>query len=274
MLAQRFAGLLPDLAEDEALESAAMLSLVGKFDPAQWARRVMRAPHHSASAVAMVGGGNPPRPGEISLAHHGILFLDELPEYPRLALEALREPLESGRVTISRAARQAEFPARFQLIAAMNPCPCGHLGDRSRACRCSADAVARYQARLSGPLLDRIDLRVEVLSVSPAELAAAPGGPSSAEVAARVALARQRQLRRQGKLNAELDAADIDQHCQPSAAASSFMQAAAARLGWSSRSYHRVLRVARSLADLAGQDGVDVAQVAEAIQLRRALPGG
>jgi magnesium chelatase family protein len=273
MLAQRFAGLLPDLQEDEALESAAVLSLAGKFDQAHWARRVTRAPHHSASAVAMVGGGSPPRPGEISLAHHGVLFLDELPEFARLALEALREPLESGRVTISRAARHAEFPARFQLIAAMNPCPCGHLGDRHQACRCSADAVARYQARLSGPLLDRIDLRVEVLAVSPQELAAAPSGPTSAEVAQRVALARQRQLQRQGRLNAELGAAELDQHCAPTPAASAFMQNTAQRLGWSSRSYHRVLRVARSMADLAGAAHIDVAQVAEAIQLRRALPG-
>jgi magnesium chelatase family protein len=273
MLAQRFAGLLPDLGEDEALESAAVLSLAGKFDPQRWAERVTRAPHHSASAVAMVGGGSPPRPGEISLAHHGVLFLDELPEFPRLALEALREPLESGRVTISRAARHAEFPARFQLIAAMNPCPCGHLGDRSHACRCSADAVARYQARLSGPLLDRIDLRVEVLSVSPQELAAAPSGPSSAEVAARVARARLRQQRRQGQLNAELAGAELDRFCAPTPSAVNFMQGAAARLGWSSRSYHRVLRVARSLADLADADSIDVAHVAEAIQLRRALPG-
>jgi magnesium chelatase family protein len=273
MLAQRFASLLPELGEEEALESAAVLSLAGKFDNTRWARRVTRAPHHSASAVAMVGGGSPPRPGEISLAHHGILFLDELPEFPRLALEALREPLESGRVTISRAARHAEFPARFQLVAAMNPCPCGHLGDRHHPCRCSADAISRYQAKLSGPLLDRIDLRVEVLSVTPQELAAAPQGPASAEIAARVAAARQRQLDRQGRLNAELVAAELDQHGQPSAAASAFLQSAAARLGWSSRSYHRVQRVARSIADLAGSSDIDTAHVAEAIQLRRALPG-
>jgi magnesium chelatase family protein len=221
----------------------------------------------------MVGGGSPPRPGEISLAHHGVLFLDELPEFARLALEALREPLESGRVTISRAARHAEFPARFQLIAAMNPCPCGHLGDRRQACRCTADTIARYQARLSGPLLDRIDLRVEVLAVSPQELAAAPSGPTSAEVAERVALARQRQRQRQGKLNAELGAAELDLHCAPAPAATAFMQNAAQRLGWSSRSYHRVLRVARSLADLTGAERIDVTHVAEAIQLRRALPG-
>jgi magnesium chelatase family protein len=273
MLAQRLAGLLPPLPEDEALESAAVLSLAGKFEPERWAARITRAPHHSASSVAMVGGGSPPRPGEISLAHHGILFLDELPEFPRLALEALREPLESGRVTISRAARQAEFPARFQLIAAMNPCPCGHLGDRQQPCRCSPDAIQRYQGRLSGPLLDRIDLRVEVLAVPARELSAAPTGPSSAEVAERVAAARARQLSRQGKLNALLESGDFEQHCPVTPAAQAFLESAAARLGWSNRSYHRVLRVARSVADLADILVIDVAQVAEAIQMRRALPG-
>ncbi|MEY4754704.1 MAG: hypothetical protein RJA44_2379, partial [Pseudomonadota bacterium] len=273
MLAQRFAGLLPPLNPDEALESAALCSLAGRFDPQQWGRRVQRSPHHSASAVALVGGGSPPRPGEISLAHHGTLFLDELPEFPRAALEALREPLETGRVTISRAARQAEFPARFQLIAAMNPCPCGHLGDRSHACRCSPEAVARYQGRLSGPLLDRIDLRVEVLSVSPQELAAAPDGESSSAIAARVAQARALQLERQGCPNALLNGSALDQHTACAEAATQFLQAAASRLGWSSRSFHRVLRVARSVADLAGSARIEVSHIAEAIQLRRALPG-
>ena len=160
MLAQRFAGLLPPMDEDEALQSAAIASLGGTFQLAHWGQRPTRAPHHSASAVALVGGGSPPRPGEISLAHEGVLFLDELPEFPRAALEALREPLESGHITISRAAQRAEFPARFQLIAAMNPCPCGYLGSRVRACRCTPDQVARYQGKLSGPLLDRIDLHV------------------------------------------------------------------------------------------------------------------
>ena len=190
MLAQRFAGLLPPMTPDEALESAAVLSLNGDFRAERWRQRVLRSPHHSASAVALVGGGSPPRPGEISLAHHGVLFLDELPEFPRVALEGLREPLESGRIVISRAARQAEFPARFQLLAAINPCPCGHLGNPLRSCRCTPDSIARYQGRISGPLLDRIDLQVEVPAVAPESLSAAANGETSAEVAARVARAR------------------------------------------------------------------------------------
>ena len=162
MLAQRFAGLLPAMTVEEALESAAVASLGGRFSLAHWAQRPTCSPHHTASAVALVGGGSPPRPGEISLAHHGVLFLDELPEFPRAALEALREPLETGTITISRAARRSEFPARFQMIGAMNPCPCGYLGSTQKACRCTPDQVARYQGKLSGPLIDRIDLHVEV----------------------------------------------------------------------------------------------------------------
>jgi len=248
-----------------------VLSLNGDFDTARWRQRVLRAPHHSASSVALVGGGSPPRPGEISLAHHGVLFLDELPEFPRAALEALREPLESGRIVISRAARQAEFPARFQLIAAMNPCPCGHLGSPLRACRCTPDATARYQGRISGPLLDRIDLQVEVPAVSPQTLASVPDGETSAVVAARVALARERQLARQGYRNAELAGEALDAHCALDAAASKFLQTAAARLGWSARGFHRVLRIARSAADLSGSANVQLAHVAEAIQYRRVL---
>ncbi len=175
-----------------------MLSLNREFKVEQWRQRVFRAPHHSSSSVALVGGGSPPRPGEVSLAHHGVLFLDELPEFPRTALEALREPLENGRILISRAARHAEFPARFQLVAAMNPCPCGHLGSPLQACRCTPDAVARYQGRISGPLLDRIDLRVEVPAASPQTLAAAPDGEPSAVIATRVRAARERALLRQG----------------------------------------------------------------------------
>ena len=271
MLAQRFCALLPPLTQDEALESAAVLSLNGDFDPARWRQRTLRAPHHSASSVALVGGGSPPRPGEVSLAHHGVLFLDELPEFPRAALEALREPLESGRIVVSRAARQAEFPARFQLVAAMNPCPCGHLGSALRACRCTPDAVARYQGRISGPLLDRIDLQVEVPAVAPQALAAAAQGEGSAEVAERVAKARERQVQRQGLRNADLAGAAIDTHCALDAAASAFLQSAAARLGWSARSFHRVLRVARSVADLGGAASITLPHLAEAIQYRRVL---
>lgn len=271
MLAHRFVGLLPPLSQDEALESAAVLSLNGGFKPERWAVRPIRQPHHSASSVALVGGGSPPRPGEISLAHHGVLFLDELPEFQRAALEALREPMETGRITISRAARQAEFPARFQLIAAMNPCPCGHLGSPLRACRCTPDAVLRYQGRISGPLLDRIDLQLEVPAVPPGTLAAAPDGEPSAQIAERVVRARQRAWARQGCTNAQLSGALVDEHCALDEAGLRFLQAAAARLGWSARSYHRVLRMARTAADLAQSDAIQVSHLAEAIQYRRVL---
>ena len=271
MLAQRFAGLLPALSQDEALESAAVLSLTGAFAHERWGRRVLRSPHHTASSVALVGGGSPPRPGEISLAHHGVLFLDEFPEFQRAALEALREPLETGRIVISRAARQAEFPARFQLIAAMNPCPCGHLGSPLRACRCTPDAVAKYQGRISGPLLDRIDVQVEVPAVPPEALSAAPDGEPSAVIAVRVARARDLALVRQGGLNAALSGDLLDQHCALDAAASKFLQTAAARLGWSARGFHRVLRVARTIADLGDSDNITTSHLAEAIQSRRML---
>jgi len=274
MLAQRFGGLLPPLTQGEALESAAVLSLTGDFRAERWRQRALRAPHHSASSVALVGGGSPPRPGEISLAHHGVLFLDELPEFPRMALEALREPLESGRIVISRAARQAEFPARFQLLAAMNPCPCGHLGNPLRNCRCTPDAIARYQGRISGPLLDRIDLQVEVPAVAPESLGAREETVTSAVVASRVALARERQLARQACRNAELAGESLTAHCALDGTASKFLQSAAARLGWSARSYHRVLRIARSIADLGGAQTVQVTHLAEAIQYRRVLTVG
>jgi magnesium chelatase family protein len=224
--------------------------------------------------VALVGGGSPPRPGEISLAHHGVLFLDEWPEFPRAALEALREPLETGRITISRAARQAEFPARFQLVAAMNPCPCGHAGSPLRVCRCSPQAVARYQGRLSGPLLDRVDLQVEVPAVPPEVLAAAPDGEAGAMVAERVAKAQACQAARQDGSNALLDSAALDRHAAPDEAAARFLQTASTRLGWSARGQHRALRVARTIADLAGAERIAVGHVAEAIQYRRVLVAG
>jgi len=274
MLAQRFCALLPPLSEAEALESAAVQSIANHFAPERWAQRVLRAPHHSASSVALVGGGSPPRPGEISLAHNGVLFLDELPEFPLSALEALREPLESGRITVSRAARQAEFPARFQLLAAMNPCPCGYHGSALRACRCTPDAIARYQGRISGPLLDRIDIQVEVPNLAPEALAAAPDGEASAVIAGRVARARAFALRRQGCVNAALQGAALDAHAALEAAAQRFLHGAAARLGWSARGFHRVLRIARTIGDLSGAAPgapLQVAHVAEAIQLRRVL---
>ena len=277
MLAQRLPGLLPPLDEEEALASAALLGLsTSRVDTVPFGLRPVRAPHHTASAVALVGGGSPPRPGEISLAHGGVLFLDETPEFPRAALEALREPLESGRITISRAARQASFPARFQLVAAMNPCPCGWLGapaGLSKSCRCTPDAVARYQGKLSGPLLDRIDLQVEVLASSAAELMALPDGESSATVALRVAAARQRQTDRQGQANALLEAGQIDAICQLDDAAARFVRGAAQKLGWSGRRLHRCLKVARTIADLAGSDTITTAHAAEALQLQRVLSG-
>ncbi|OYY91121.1 MAG: ATP-dependent protease [Polaromonas sp. 28-63-22] len=271
MLAQRFAGLLPDMTTQEALESAAVASLGGRFSLDRWAVRPTCSPHHTASAVALVGGGSPPRPGEISLAHRGVLFLDELPEFPRAALEALREPLESGMITISRAAQRAEFPARFQLVAAMNPCPCGYLGSLLRACRCSPDQVARYQGKLSGPLLDRIDLHVEVGSLAADELVNAPPGEATAAIRVRVVRARDRATARQGSSNQALEGQAIDAQCHLDESAAKFLNTAAARLGWSGRGIHRCLKVARTIADLAGARTVQVTHVAEAVQYRRAL---
>lgn len=281
MLAQRLAGLLGPMSDDEALASAAVHSLnAAGFDMAGWGRRPVRAPHHTASAVALVGGGSPPRPGEISLAHGGVLFLDELPEFPRAALESLREPLENGCITISRAARRATFPADFQLVAAMNPCPCGWLGaapSSAHSCRCTPDAVARYRARLSGPLLDRIDLRIDVPAVRPSALLGLPEGEPSAVVAARVAGARARALARQGSPNAVLDAATLGDVVPREAAADRLLQQAADRLGLTGRGLHRVLRVALTIGDLqaAGVGGaapatmtMTAAHVAEALQYR------
>ena len=272
MLAQRLPALLPPLAPDEALCSAALLGLAGQFDPARWTAPPLRSPHHGASAAALIGGGSGAQlhPGEVSLAHGGVLFLDEWPEFGRDALEALREPLESGRVVVTRARARAEFPARFQLVAAMNPCACGWHGHALRACRCSAAQLARYRARLSGPLLDRIDLQVELSDVAADALLQLPRGEPSAAVAARVAAARQRQHARQGTLNAQLAGAALDTHAALAPDTARWFAAALERLGWSARAAHRTLRVARSIADLAGDTAVARAALAEAMQYRLA----
>lgn len=271
MLAQRFADLLPPMSDDEALEAAAIASLAGRFTPERWRQRPTASPHHTASAVALVGGGSPPRPGEISQSHHGVLFLDEFPEFARSALEALREPLETGQITIARAAQRCEFPARFQLVAAMNPCPCGHWGSTVQRCRCTPDKVARYQARISGPLLDRIDLHVEVGALPPQELLAARSGEASDTVRERVVQARALALQRQGSANHQLQGQALDDHLGLSPEALAFAHKAAARLGWSARSTHRALKVARTIADLAGSAAVETGHVAEAMQYRRVL---
>jgi magnesium chelatase family protein len=270
MLAQRLAGILPGMTEDEALETAAVRSLAGRgFRVEDWRQRPFRSPHHTASAIALVGGGGRPRPGEISLAHNGVLFLDELPEFDRDVLEVLREPLESGHIVISRAGRQAEFPARFQLVAAMNPCPCGHLGDAAATCRCTPDRVMAYRSRISGPLLDRIDLHVEVPRVAMEDIARAVPAESSASVAARAAEARARQVARQGRSNARLGGSSMAQAVRAEQSALALLGSAVERLALSARAYHRVLRVARTIADLAGSECVAAGHVAEAVTLRQ-----
>ena len=260
------------MTEAEAIETAAVESVLGiKPDPGRWRRRPFRAPHHTASAAALVGGGSDPRPGEVSRAHNGVLFLDELPEFKRSVLEVLREPLESGRITISRAGAQADFPARFQLVAAMNPCPCGYLGDPAADCACSAERVAAYRGRISGPLLDRIDMRIEV-GRPPKEAfrgGATSGEPSKA-VRRRVVAAAERQRQRRGCRNAQLAGQGLEKYCALDTGGWRLLDAAAERLALSVRAYHRVLRVARTIADLAGADTITPPQVAEALAFRGA----
>lgn len=272
MLASRLPGLLPAMTGSEALEAAAVQSLAhGGLRVGQFGRRPYRAPHHTASGVALVGGGSDPRPGEISLAHHGVLFLDELPEFDRKVLEVLREPLEAGRIQISRATRQAEFPARFQLVAAMNPCPCGYHGHPAGRCKCTPEQISRYRGKLSGPLLDRIDLLLEVPALPQSDLQAPANGENSAAVQARVQQARDKQLARQGVANAQLTTQAIDRHCRPDAAGEAMLAKAMERLNLSARAYHRILRVARTIADLAGAEQIMTTHLAEAIQFRRAF---
>jgi magnesium chelatase family protein len=290
MLAQRLPGLLPNLQGVEALDVAAIASVsAAGFAAEHYGRRPFRAPHHTASASAIIGGGRHIRPGEVSLAHGGVLFLDELPEFNRSVLESLREPLESGVVAIARASMQVQYPARFQLVAAMNPCPCGFLGEPTATCRCTPPEIARYRARISGPLLDRIDLRVAVPALASEELLEDPpesARMTTAEAASLVAAARARQMQRAGRLNAGLGGADLREHCRIDRAGKRLMAQARASLALSARGMHRVLRVARTIADLAELAGLDAPRsrspaadpsvismqhLAEAVQLRRAL---
>jgi len=271
LLASRLPGLLPPLDEHEALEVAAIQSVSGQAPLNSWPQRPFRHPHHSASGPALVGGSSRPQPGEITLAHHGVLFLDELPEFERRVLEVLREPLESGEIVIARARDKVRFPARFQLVAAMNPCPCGYLGDPTGRCRCSTEQIQRYRNKLSGPLLDRIDLHLTVARET-TTLDNRPSGETSADVAARVATAREVQQRRQGCANAFLDLEGLRRHCPLQAADQAWLESACERLSLSLRAAHRLLKVARTLADLEGAGSIARAHLAEALQYRPASP--
>lgn len=272
MLAERLPGLLPPLTDAEALESAAVASVSSQgLQPDHWKLRPFRAPHHTASAVALVGGGSQPQPGEISLAHNGVLFLDELPEFDRRVLEVLREPLESGQIMISRAARQARFPARFQLVAAMNPCPCGYLGESSGRCHCTSEQVRRYRHRVSGPLLDRIDLHIEVpnlrselLNQDPAEQK-----PDSLTIRSKVERALKQQMQRAGKTNSALNNQELNRDCALDHAGRVLLESALNRFGLSARAMHRILKVARTIADLEEQPDINERHVSEAIGYRR-----
>jgi magnesium chelatase family protein len=272
MLAARLPSILPPLTEAQALESVAVISISDtEFDAMHWLTPPYRAPHHTASAAALVGGGSNPKPGEISLAHNGTLFLDELPEFDRKVLEVLREPLETGHITISRATRQADFPARFQLIAAMNPCPCGYLGDISGRCHCSSEQVARYRGKISGPLLDRIDMHLEVPRVSHEVLrkGSPEGEESSASIRLRVIKARNRAMARSGKANSALSPAEIKQFCTLSEQGHQLLEQAMNSLGLSHRAYHRILKLARTIADLAASESIEISHLSEAIGYRK-----
>lgn len=271
MLANCLLGILPDMSDEEALEVAAIKSICGKsFNVFSWRQRLFRAPHHTASGVALVGGSSPPRPGEISLAHNGVLFLDELPEFNRGVLETLREPMESGCVTISRAAHQAKFPARFQLIAAMNPCPCGNQGNNNANCRCTSDQIQRYQGRISGPLLDRIDLHVTVPALPRGVLTSVnrESSENSAQVKERVMKAKHIQMGRAGKSNAVMQNNEVAKYCGISEKDGIFLENAVQKFALSARAYHRLLKVARTIADLEAQQDIRRSHLAEALSYR------
>jgi len=272
MLAARLPTILPELSEQQAQETAAIASISDHgLDPGRWRQPPFRAPHHTASAAALVGGGSNPKPGEISLSHNGALFLDELPEFDRKVLEVLREPLETGHITISRANRQADFPANFQLIAAMNPCPCGYLGDASGRCHCTSEQVARYRARISGPLLDRVDMHLEVPRVPLDVLrkGSAQGEEQSATIRQRVIAARQIAFDRHGKTNSSLTAAEIKRHCNLSESGHQLLEQALEKFGLSHRAYHRILKLARTIADLAKSEHIEIPHLSEAIAYRK-----
>ncbi|MCP4284148.1 MAG: YifB family Mg chelatase-like AAA ATPase, partial [Gammaproteobacteria bacterium] len=272
MLASRLPGILPGMSEQEALESAIIQSISsGEFSLEQWRKRPFRTPHHTASGVALVGGGSNPRPGEISLAHNGVMFLDELPEFDRKVLEVLREPLESGRITISRAARQVDYPARFQLIAAMNPCPCGYLGENGkRNCRCTSEQILRYRNRISGPLMDRIDMHIEVPRVPLQDLRSdgIKNSENSSSVRQRVEACRNRQLERSGIANSKLQGKQINQACTIPEESQKLLDQATQKLDLSARSYHRILKLSRTIADLADSDTIEPHHLGEAIGYR------
>ena len=268
LLASRLPGILPPLTDDESLEVASVYSIANH--DIQFGERPFRAPHHTASAAALVGGGSKPRPGEISLAHHGVLFLDELPEFDRKVLEVLRQPLESKEVVISRVARQITLPANFQLIAAMNPCPCGYAFDSSNRCKCTADMVSRYRGRLSGPLMDRIDLHIDVPALPTTDLQSKTSGETSADIRKRVIAARERQIKRQGVANAGLNPQLLDQFANLGESEQRIISMAQQRLNLSARAYHRVLRVARTIADLNNDEHITTGHLTEALSYRGA----
>jgi magnesium chelatase family protein len=270
LLASRLPSILPSMSENDALEAASLASVsIHGFNAKRWKQRPFRSPHHSASSVALVGGGNPPRPGEISLAHHGVLFLDELPEFGRPVLEALREPLESHMVTISRAARQADFPANFQLVAAMNPCPCGYYGDKEIACRCTPDQIQRYRSKISGPLLDRIDMHIEVTRLPTQLLTRAQAdGESSQNIRERTEKSAAIQHARQQSANSRLKQKQLKRFCVLNPAAENLLETAIDKFNLSVRAYHRILKVARTIADLADSDHIQETHIAEALSFR------